>query len=1047
MVFKNGIYEQIINKYIEDKLSKVQIDQYFVKKEKMELCESSLIISQYLSKILKVAFDQIEYNENIISKQISLCNKILDLISKEVGDDDFKRNFIIEDSLLKAVFLKENFPYKDIDSYLKETTPYSGLTQSELFTGCHSEISLDGELRKEIASSNEINLLVSFIKWSGIRIFEKELREYTTRGNSLKIITTTYLGATDFKAIEFLSSLENTEIKISYNISNERLHAKSYLFYRNTGFHTAYIGSSNISKSALTSGLEWNVKVTTNEISHIIDKLRKTFQTYWENSEFETYKSDKKEKLLESLKKQTRNSSNNYITYFDIKPYYYQQDILDQLKTQRIIHNRYRNLIVAATGTGKTIISCFDYLNFRNQNKEAKLLFIAHRKEILMQSLSTFRAVLKDQNFGELWLSGYEPSRLDYLFVSVQTLNNNIYSLALSSDFYDYIIIDEVHHIAANSYRPILEKFKPKILLGLTATPERMDFEDITNDFCGVISAEIRLTEALNRKLLCPFQYFGISDSTSLEHVKWQQGRYLQSDLTKVLSQEKRVNEIINSCFKYLNNIDDVRALCFCATQDHAQYMSQSFNQAGLKASYLVSNQTFSDNIGRDDVKDTLVKRDINFLFVVDMYNEGVDIPEIDTILFLRPTESLTIFLQQLGRGLRFADNKEFLTVLDFVGNARNEYDYENKFRALIGKTTKSVVHEIENNFPHIPIGCSIVLEKQAKEYILSNIKKAISCKKERLLKKISSYNSTHKVIDLKLFIDYSGLKIDDIYRRDTFSNLCFEANVIKDFNQEFNQIFHRAFYKRWLSCRSISYFYFILRLCDCNFDVNEFKNNEDKLFLMMFYYDVWQDANRHNSLNESIKLLNNNSHYVQEIRQFFTIMIEKIDYIEKELNLPYDCPIKLHSTYTRDQVLAGFQKHKYNNRFSSREGVLNIPELDTELLFVTLNKTEDKYSPSTMYNDYAINERLFHWQSQNSTKPESPKGQSYIHQKRNDKNIILFVREANNDLNSNTMPYICLGKVFYKSHNGSQPMNIIWELEEEIPAFYRFIITKMEIA
>ena len=402
---------------------------------------------------------------------------------------------------------------------------------------------------------------------------------------------------------------------------------------------------------------------------------------------------------------------------------------MEELQTQRDIHNRFKNLVVAATGTGKTVISAFDYKRFKNQNKKAKLLFVAHRKEILIQARDTFQSILRDNNFGELWVDGIEPTNFEYLFASVQTLQNNIESLQLSQNYFDFIIIDEVHHIAAKSYRPILEKFNPKILLGLTATPERMDNENILNDFCDVIAAEIRLPEALNRKLLCPFQYFGISDNVNLQNIKWQNGKYQISQLSDTLSTQQRVGDILQKCEEYLTDMNSVIALGFCVSQEHAQFMSENFCKAGLRADYLISG-----NKNRNGIKYKLLSKEINYLFVVDIFNEGVDIPEIDTILFLRPTESLTVFLQQLGRGLRFADNKECLTVLDFVGNARDEYDFEGKFRGLIGKTSTSIKDEIENEFPHLPLGCSIVLEKKAKEHILNNIKKATILGKRKLI-------------------------------------------------------------------------------------------------------------------------------------------------------------------------------------------------------------------------------------------------------------------------------------------------------------------------
>src|SRR5690606_11759221 len=299
---------------------------------------------------------------------------------------------------------------------------------------------------------------------------------------------------------------------------NERLHAKAYLFYRNTGFHTGYIGSSNFSRTALTDGLEWNLKVTTKEVGHIISKFQKTFESYWQSSDFELFdETIHFEKLNEALKAGKSNKDyTNTLAYFDLKPFPYQSEILEKLDVERTVHHRKKNLVVAATGTGKTVIAAFDFKTFKQNNPQAKLLFVAHRKEILIQALGTFRGVLKDNNFGELWVDGLEPTHFENVFASVQTLNNKLKGITLSKDYYDFIIIDEVHHIAANSYRPILNYFEPKVLLGLTATPERMDGSDILEDFSGKIAAEIRLPEALNRKLLCPFQYFGISDSVDL---------------------------------------------------------------------------------------------------------------------------------------------------------------------------------------------------------------------------------------------------------------------------------------------------------------------------------------------------------------------------------------------------------------------------------------------------------------------------------------------------------------------------------------------------
>ena len=476
MAFELGLYEQLINRLIANKLESVDLNAFFIKSAKLDKAEASRYLSRYLAETIHFALSSFKDDDDCSIKQINLSNKIIQSLIQELPTLNLSENLIDnEGKLLQAVFSKLDSPFSDLNDRVKHITPYTRLSQSELFTGSNVGISLESELKKEIISSDEICWLVSFIKYSGIRIFKDELEEFTNSGKKLRIITTSYMGATDLKAVEFLAGLKNTEIKVSYNGDHERLHAKAYLFLRKTGFHTGYIGSSNISRSALTNGLEWNLKVTTQEISHIIDKFKKTFETYWEDKEFEFYTQGKdREKLLNALKQQSNFERKGITTFFDLNPYPFQDEILSKLDSERIIHKRFKNLVVAATGTGKTVVSAFDYKKFKENNPRARLLFVAHRKEILQQAQETFQHVLRDSNFGELWLDGYEPVNYEYLFASVQTLNNRIKDMSLSKDFFDFIIIDEVHHIAANSYRPIIEKFHPKILLGLTATPERM---------------------------------------------------------------------------------------------------------------------------------------------------------------------------------------------------------------------------------------------------------------------------------------------------------------------------------------------------------------------------------------------------------------------------------------------------------------------------------------------------------------------------------------------------------------------------------------------
>jgi HKD family nuclease len=328
-----GLYEQLINKVIFSKINELDRNKFFINESVIDKQEAARILSRYLSDRIQFALGLFS-GDNSIEKQIELANKIILLLRNELDNQIFDEDIIAtEAKILNAVFSKIDARFSDFEKYLKEITPYTRLSQSELFTGNNAGISLESEIKKEILSSDRVNFLVSFIKWTGIRIFEKELVEFTERGGELRVITTSYMGATDLKAVEYLSSLKNTEIKISYNTDNERLHAKAYLFFRNTGFHTGYIGSSNLSRSALTNGLEWNIKVTTKEVGHIIDKFQKTFDTYWQDKEFESFEKLKhSEKLRLALKREHSEVKNDYASYFDFRPFPFQEEILEKTR-------------------------------------------------------------------------------------------------------------------------------------------------------------------------------------------------------------------------------------------------------------------------------------------------------------------------------------------------------------------------------------------------------------------------------------------------------------------------------------------------------------------------------------------------------------------------------------------------------------------------------------------------------------------------------------------------------------------------------------------
>ncbi len=1036
----SGLYEQIINQQLTNELQKIPAACKSV--APIDRAEASKVLAQYLTDVVQKGLDHLLDRGGDISSQIELTNKIVSLVEDTASETGFTGLCVDQRAEQLFALLHENDPCLAIGRTAADLSrPETSIAQSSLFTGAIHEPQLYTELKKEIISANHIDMLVSFIKWSGLRLILDELEEFTQNGGTLRIITTSYMGATDVKAVEELRKLPNTKIKVSYDTKRTRLHAKTYVFYRNTGFTTAYVGSSNMSNAALSSGLEWNVKLTQKDLPETIQKIAATFDSYWSSSEFEYYAEDQRERLARALKNERYHDSNQADLYtVDVRPYTYQQEILDQLEAERMIRGHFHNLVVAATGTGKTVISAFDYKRFcqKNHGKPNRLLFVAHREEILKQSMFTFRAVLKDANFGDLFVGTHRPDRIDHLFLSIQTFHSQNFTAKTVSDFYDYIIVDEFHHAAAPSYQKLMGYYQPQILLGLTATPERMDGRDILTYFDHRIAAEIRLPEAIDRKLLCPFQYFGVTDTIDLDGLKWSAGGYDKSELSRVYTLEgiaanRRADLIVRALLKYVTDMEDVKGLGFCVSVEHARFMSAYFNAHGIPSMFLVGQ---SPDEERDSAKKRLVSGEIRFLFVVDIYNEGVDIPEVNTVLFLRPTESLTIFLQQLGRGLRLAENKECLTVLDFIGQANRKYNFEDKFAALLSGSARSVSREIREGFVSVPKGCYIQLEKKAAKYILENIRASYG-NTAGLVSRVTTFEEdTGLQLTLENFLDYYHLDARSIYKFTSFSRLCARADVREDFKEPVEELLTKALPRFSVadSRRWIGFLLDILPKLDA-IDFAALPKIEQRM-LQMFYVTVWgrtaEDWNSDKVLGD-LYALSESPVMLGELIELLRYRFDKIDFIDKPVKLDLACPLDLHCTYTRDQLLVALDFMKPS---TVREGVKWLPDKKLDVFFITLNKADKDYSPTTMYRDYSINERLFHWQSQSTTAESSPTGQRYIHHRERGSKILLFVREFKLDrITGGAEAYTFLGTADYIRHEGSRPMNITWRLDEPIPA------------
>lgn len=1035
-MLKSGLYEKVINKELEEQLE-TQKDK-LTKIAPIDKAEASKILSKYISHVVEKGLDNLADNGGDIQSQISLVNKLVSTVKVETSESDFSEMEVDKRAEQLLALLDKKDSIYGLNEKAEIIRPVTSLSQSSLFTGAIHEPQMYTELKKEIVSCNRIDMLVPFIKWSGLRLIIEELKDFTSRGGKLRIITTSYMGATDIKAVDELSKLPNTEVKVSYDTKRTRLHAKTYVFYRDTGFTTAYVGSSNLSNVAISSGLEWNVKVTKQDLPDTIKKISATFESYWNSDDFEIYAEGDKQKLERALKAEKYFDGNSEIAYtFDITPYPYQQEILDKLRAEREVRGNYKNLVVAATGTGKTVISALDFKDFLKKNRQAKLLFVAHSEEILKQSIACFRGVLKDANFGGMFVGSYKPDSLENLFVSVQTFNSQDITSITSPGYYDYIIVDEFHHAAAPTYQKLLTYYKPKILLGLTATPERMDGKSILEYFNNRISAEIRLPEAIDRKLLCPFQYFGVTDTVDLDSLKWERGGYSKSELTNVYAfseavSNRRANLIIQSLLKYVTDLDAVKGLGFCVSKEHAKYMSDYFNEHNIPSMYLISETSDEE---RSKAKQRLVNGVIRFIFVVDIYNEGVDIPEVNTVLFLRPTESLTIFLQQLGRGLRLCEGKECLTVLDFIGQANKKYNFESKFAALLSNSTGSVLGEIKNGFVSAPKGCYIQLEKKAKEYILKNIAASFGAT-AGLISKISSFvEDSGLELSLANFVEYNHLDIRTIYARgNSFSRLCASAGVREGFSEPLEEEITKAL-ARICSIDSRRWITFLLDTLPNLDDITSDKLSDcQKRMLRMFEFTIWPATNDDMNIIKTIsklRTLQRSPVMFAEIFELLKFNYDHIDFIDESVDLDFDCPLDLHCRYTRDQIFVALD---YLKPSVVIQGVKWLPEKKLDVFINTLNKAEKNYSPTTMYNDYSINEWLFHWQSQSTTSDTSSTGKRYINHKTEGSKVLLFVREYENDT-AGTSPFTFLGLANYVSHEGSKPMSITWQLDKPIPA------------
>ncbi|MDG5804545.1 DUF3427 domain-containing protein [Streptomyces ossamyceticus] len=988
------------------------------------------VLARHIGQAIGRKLSQLPHN-----KRVALANQIIGSLASDAPEQDAGDAVeLIADGPRQLLALAEQEA-----PGVYTIRPLTPLSETALITNSPEDPSLGSELRAELATADRIDLLCAFVKWYGLRVLEDSLRAAKERGVPIRVITTTYIGATDRHALDRLVRDFGAEVKVNYEIRSTRLHAKAWLFRRNSGFDTAYVGSSNLSKAALLDGLEWNVRLSSVATPAVLNKFEATFDAYWNDSTFELYDPDADGERLDRALSQASGSGPTTdlkisLSGLEVRSFPHQQDMLERLRVEREIRDRNRNLLVAATGTGKTVMAALDYRNLRKTlgNGNPRLLFVAHRKEILKQSLRTYREVLDDASFGELLYSGQDPREWNHVFASVQSLNLQRLE-QLAADHFDIIVIDEFHHATASTYRRVIEYFKPKELLGLTATPERMDGPNVQDEFFdGRIAAEMRLWEALENDLLCPFHYFGIPDGTDLTNLSWQKGSYTDRDLENIYTgNHARARIVIKQIRDKVSNPGAMRALGFCVTKLHAHFMADFFRQAGFRAVALDSD---SSAVDRAQALADLRDGNLQVIFSVDLFNEGLDIPDVDTLLLLRPTSSATVFLQQLGRGLRRTETKPVLTVLDFIGQHRAEFRFEEQFRALTNLSRNRLVDHIEHDFPQLPSGCQIILEGKSKDLVLDNIRTQIGATVKTLMKEVKDYR-TPRLAD---YLRESRREIKELYKSDnSWTTVLRKTGYITEPAPPGEPALLKrvhAFLHVDDHDRAQAY----LRLLSDDAPSYEEMPPTDQAYARMLFFNLWDNAGGFTSFEQGLESLRSQPVFRDELRQVLSYVMEQYDHFPIPLSGPHsNLPLKVHSAYNRSEILAALGVARFGGQMprSFAQGVQWVEDIKTDALLITLEKNEKDFSPTVRYKDYALSPALFHWESQNAIAESSPTGLRYQRHAQEGSHVLLFMRRYKDTDIGKAHPWILLGPATYVEHTGSKPMAITWRLKHRLPA------------
>ena len=897
-------------------------------------------------------------------------------------------------------------------------------------------------ITKLLLASKSFVFNVAFINFSGVQLLLDVFSKLENKNIRGKILTSTYLNFTQVKALKRLKEFSNIELKIyDSNETNIGFHSKSYIFEFD-GFYEVIVGSSNITASAFKTNIEWNIKTTLKKEDEFLKNILNEFNLLWE----ESYEVN--EEFLQSYELiYNEQKERTFVYNKNIKTNFMQKTALEKLENLRQ-KNQKRALIIAATGSGKTYLSAFDVKKFNAK----KMLFLVHRENILLSAKQSFENIIPNRTFG-LFTGNKKEKEKDYLFSTIQTMS--LYFDEFEKEQFDYIIIDEAHHATSPSYKKILDYFQPQFLLGLTATSNRMDGNSIYEIFDENIACDIRLNEALEHNLVVPFHYFGISDIKSIDYENVDLNKI--DDLAKLLKVNKRVDFIIEQMNFYSYFGVKRKAIGFCISKEHCFYMSEEFTKRGINSTYLTSEDSI---IKREEVIKKLESENdsLEMIFTVDIFNEGIDIPSINTVLFLRPTNSPIVFIQQLGRGLRKHKNKEFLTVLDFIGNHKKAYLIA---LALAGNKVidkDSLKLSLLNNFANFQ-NAYISMDEISKQRILEQIENQnfnnFKYLKEQYFEfknindnkvpKLTDYLAFDDLINPLNFIDesYSYVeflsKVEVSKTKDIYTKLCLDEEFIKAIR----------FIEKLLPIKRVYEFVILKYLlendfCDENIALRILGKYLDKVCKKTIFHSFCylnQDFLDSGQINRYLKCVNFDGNRIVKTKEFSTLL-ENEDYkniFEDSLNYgiytyeeefkTIDFGIPFLKLYSKYNMLNIAQLCNFPKIHSSFRGSGFLKYENDFFLFINIEK--QMLSKSANYHNAFLSKDVFTYQSKPSQSQDKGDGEKLVENQKYGVKLHIFVRKYV-QVDKKTQNFIYLGLANCIKYIGNKPISL--ELKLEIP-------------